>query len=323
MSSKSRWTIQWTLIGALAAFSIVGCDRAPAQDRAAAAGTVASQEAAAGDAKRDADLAAREQALAAKEADLARARQEAELARARQEAELARARQEAELARARHETELAKQEAALAREAAAAAAAKSAQAEKAPGTTVSTDPLPATVQSQPVAQPTPITVPAGTRLSVNLASDVTTKTAKVGDPVHARLASDVIVNGRTAVAAGTAVHGTVTQVVSGSHKIGGVPTLGLAFDSVDLGNGKSVPIAGQIVQQGKNETAKDTGKILGGAALGAIIGHQMGDKGKVIGGVLGGAAGAAAAEKTGGEVTLAAGSVLVFATEAPFEVNGG
>jgi len=308
MSSKRRWTIQWTLIGALAAFSIAGCDRAPTADQAAAAETVASQAAAAADAKRDAELAAREQALAAKEAELARARQ-----------------QEAELARARHEAELAKREAALARE---AAAAKSAQAEKSPGSTslalASTDPPQATAPSQPVARPTPITVPAGTRLSVSLASDVTTKTAQVGDPVHARLASDVIADGRTAVAAGTAVHGTVTQVVSGSHKIGGVPTLGMAFDSVELGNGKTVPITGRIVQQGKNETAKDTGKILGGAALGAILGKKIGDdKGKVIGGVLGGAAGAAAAQKTGGEVTLTAGSVLVFATEAPFEVSGG
>ena len=303
MSSKRRWTIRWPLIGALAAFSIAGCDRAPTEDRAAAAETVASQEAAAADAKREAELAAREQALAEKEAEIARARQ-----------------QEAELARARHEAQLAKREAALARK--AAAAARSAQAEEAPGPT-STDPLQATVQSQPVAQPKPITVPAGTQLSVSLASDVTTKTAKVGDAVHARLAADVIVDGRTAVAAGTAVHGTVTQVVSGSHKIGGVPTLGMAFDSVELGNGKTVPITGRIVQQGKNETAKDTGKILGGAALGAIIGHKLNDdKGKVIGGVLGGAAGAAAAQKTGGEVTLTAGSVLVFATEAPFVVDG-
>jgi hypothetical protein len=295
------------LIGALAAFTIAGCNSAPTEDRAAAAETVASQEAEVADAKREAVLVAREQALAEKEAELARSRQ-----------------QEAELAFARREAELAKREAALAREAAAAAAAaRSAQTQEAPGP-ASTEPIQTTVQSQPVAQPKPITVPAGTRLSVSLASDVTTKTAKVGDAVHAKLAADVIVDGRTAVAAGTAVHGTVTQVVSGSQKIGGVPTLGLAFDGIDLGNGKMVPISGQIVQQGKSETAKDTGKILGGAALGAIIGKQVGDdKGKVIGGVLGGAAGAAAAHKTGGEVTLTAGSVLVFATEAPFEVSGG
>jgi multidrug efflux pump subunit AcrA (membrane-fusion protein) len=309
------------LVVALAALGTTGCGKEPAEDREAAVATAPRQESAAADANREAELAAREQALAAKEADLARAQQE-------KEAELARAREKAELARARQEAELAKREAALAREAAAAAAAKSAAAEESPDSAsvalASTERLQAAAQSEPVAQPTPITVPAGTRLSVSLAADLSTKTAKVGDAVHARLSSDVIVGGRTAVASGTAVHGTVVQVVSGSHKIGGVPTLGLAFDSIDLGNGKTVSITGHLVQQGESDTAKDTGKILGGAALGAIIGHQMDDgKGKVIGGVLGGAAGAAAAHKTGGEVTMSAGSVLVFATEAPFEVSGG
>ena len=178
----------------------------------------------------------------------------------------------------------------------------------------------------PAAVAAPITVPPGTQLSVSLASDISTKTAKVGDPVNARVASDLIVDGRTAGAAGRVVHGTVTQVVSGSHKIGGVPIPGLTFNSVELANGKTVPITGHVVQQGKSETAKDTGKILGGAALGAIIGHQIdddGDKGTIVGGVLGGAAGAAAAHKTGGEVTLTAGSVLAFATETPFQVSGG
>ena len=222
MSSKSRWTVRWTLSAALAAFSSFGLGAAPAESQAARAETAGGQ-------------------------------------------------------------------------AAAAVAA-------------------------------PITVPPGTQFSVSLASDISTKTAEVGDPVNARVASDLIVDGRTAVAAGSVVHGTVTQVVSGSHKIGGVPILGLTFNSVELANGKTVPITGHVVQQGKSETAKDTGKILGGAALGAIIGHQIdddGDKGTIVGGVLGGAAGAAAAHKTGGEVTLTAGSVLAFATETPFQVSGG
>jgi hypothetical protein len=261
----------------LATYGLIGCGNSAKADQAVhAAATTASQEIDSA-AKREAELAAREQALAEKEAELARAQQEAELARAQKESELA------------------QREAALA----------------------STEP-------QRVAKALPITVPAGTQLSVSLTSDITTKTAHVGDPVNARLASDLVVNQRTALAAGAPVHGTVTQVVSGSAKIGGVPTLALAFDRLDLGNGKTVSITGRIVQQGKSETATDTAKIVGGAAAGAIIGHQIGDddKGKVIGGVLGGAAGAVAAHKTGGEVTLPAGSVLVFATEAAFEVGG-
>jgi hypothetical protein len=54
-----------------------------------------------------------------------------------------------------------------------------------------------------------------------------------------------------------------------------------------------------------------------------VIGHQIDDdKGKVIGGILGGAAGAVAAQKTGGEVELPAGTVLTFALDKPSEVSG-
>ena len=221
MSSKSRWTVRWTLSAALAAFSSFGLGAAPAESQAARAETAGGQ-------------------------------------------------------------------------AAAAVAA-------------------------------PITVPAGTRLSVSLASDVSTKTAKIGDPVHARLASDVIVDGRTAVAAGTAVHGTVTQVVSGSHKIGGVPTLGLAFDSVDVGNGKTVPIAGQSCSRARTRPPRTPGRSSAAPRWepSSVTRWTTRRQGQGHRRLLGGAAGAAAAHKTGGEVTLTAGSVLVFATAAPFEVSGG
>ena len=165
-------------------------------------------------------------------------------------------------------------------------------------------------------------MPAGTQFAVGLSSDVSTKTAKVGDPVDARLSSDLVVDGRTALAAGSPVRGTVTEVVSGSNKIGGVPKLALKFDRLELENGQTVAINGLVVQQGKSETGKDTAKIVGGAAAGAVIGHQVGDndKGTVIGGLLGGAAGALAAKKTGGEVNVPAGTVVTFTTDAPFQV---
>jgi hypothetical protein len=191
-------------------------------------------------------------------------------------------------------------------------------------TLATTNPLKVTSQPQTSPKRMPLTVPAGTLFSVNLSSDLSTKTAKVGDPVDARLAQDLVVNGRTALAAGSPVRGTVTEVVSGSHKIGGVPTLTMTFNRLELENGQAVPINGRVVQQGKSDTGKDTAKIVGGAAAGAIIGHQIGkdDKGTVLGGLLGGAAGAVAAQKTGGEVNVAAGTTVTFSTDAPFEVGG-
>jgi len=172
-----------------------------------------------------------------------------------------------------------------------------------------------------VATP-PIVVPAGTALAIELKANVNTKTARAGDPVEARLARDVAVDGRVAVTAGALVTGAVTEVVSGSSRIGGVPTLGITFDSLVAANGATVPIVARFVQQGTSETGRDAAKILGGAAVGAVIGHQIDkeDRGTVIGGIVGGAAGAAAAKRTGGEVKLGAGTVVSVTTESSFSI---
>jgi hypothetical protein len=170
---------------------------------------------------------------------------------------------------------------------------------------------------------TPIVVPAGTQLTVALSQDLSTKTAKPGDSVEARLVSDLMIDGRRALPAGSRVSGTVTDVISGSKTIGGTPTLGLRFDSLVLENGQKIAINGELVQKAKSDTAGDTAKILGGAAAGAILGHQVkeGAGGKIVGGLLGGAIGAVVAKNTGGEVELPANSTLTIALSAPIEVK--
>jgi hypothetical protein len=152
---------------------------------------------------------------------------------------------------------------------------------------------------------------------------VSTKTAQVGNRVQGRLASDVVVGGRRAAAAGSPVQGTVTQVVSGSRKVGGTPTLGITFDSLTVSGSAPIAINAQLVQQAASDTGKDTAKIVGTAAAGAIIGHQVNHKnGSVVGGILGGAAGTAVAANTGGEVSLPAGTVVSVALGSSFQVAG-
>jgi hypothetical protein len=233
------------------------------------------------------------------------------------------ARREADLALKEREQELARREAELAARTKAAAA-------PAPVKRSSTSPKPATVaarQAPPAAAVAPaparpIVVPAGTQISIGLSSAVSTKTATIGDSVDARLASDLVIDGRRAILAGAPVRGRVTDVVSGSKRIGGTPTLAMNFDGIELEDGTTVPIRGQLLQQAKSDTGRDTAKIVGGTAAGAIIGHQIDDdKGKVIGGILGGAAGAIAARKTGGEIDVPAGTVMAFVLDAPFEVR--
>lgn len=226
------------------------------------------------------------------------------------------------------EAELAQREADLAAREAdlAAAAVKPEQAKPAPRPVVAAKP-PATskpVVSTPApAAPRVMIVPSGTQLAMSLTTPLTSKTAKVGDVVRARVTQDVLVDNRVAIATGTTVAGQVTDVVSGSDKIGGVPTLGLRFERLEMAGGVDVPIDGVISQKGKSDTGRDTAKIVGGAAAGAILGHQVkgGDKGKVLGGLLGGAIGAVAAQKTGTEVTLTEGTELSIALAAPVEIT--
>lgn len=292
-----------SLLSCAVALALAGCG---SKDSSQA---VAEQAAAA----KAAELEAREQQLAQREAEL---KQQEE---ARQ-AEAAAAEAEAEAAK----VAAANAKDAAAREAAAkeAAAKKAAQARHAsaasprPATSVSSS-APSTVAPQ-----APLEIPAGTQLLVALDSDLSTKTAKVGDAFAARLVSDLTSNGRRVASAGSRVTGTITGVVSGSGAIGAVPMIGLRFDQLDLADGRSVPIRGEIQQTGESEKGRDAAKIIGGAAAGAVIGHQIkdGNKGKVIGGILGGAAGAIVARNTGTEVQLPAGSQLTIALSEGFVV---
>ena len=263
-----------------------------AAEPAAAEATDATDPAATDD--EAAALAAREDELAAQEAELALRQKELELAQ--------------------REAELAKREAA----ARTATAPKTAATPKPAATAPAAAAAPA-----PAAPPPPVTVPAGTQVSVKLNSGYSTKTTAVGETVNAELASDLVVDGRVVARAGAPISGAVAEVTSGSKKIGAVPALKIDFTQLVAADGKTLPVAIRINQKGQSEKGRDTAKIAGGAAAGAIIGHQIDDdKGKVIGGVLGGAAGAIAAQKTGTEVELAAGTVLPANVRTAFIYTG-
>ena len=225
------------------------------------------------------------------------------------------ARKEAELALREREQDLAQREAALAK-------ATTSSKPKAAAGTASTKTAAAAPKPAP-SGPRKYTVAAGTSISVQLPATITTKNAKVGDRVAANLSNDLVVDGKVIAKAGALLQGSITEVVSGSNKIGGTPSLTLAFDNLVLADGSDTRVSGQVSQvAAKSDTGRDTAKIAGGAAVGAIIGHQVSsDKGKIIGGLLGAAAGAAAAKNTGTEVELPAGTVLGFTLNSPVTVE--
>lgn len=288
MSSLARSPAPF-LLAALAAFLLAACGKAPETEPATA--LPESTEAPVGEAAPEDELARKAGELDRREAELALKEREAELAQ-----------REAELA---------------------------AQSKPAPAPAAPRRSTPAAPAAAPAATPAPaaptgpvhVTVPAGTSMSVQLTSAVTTKTARVGDRVSATLVEDLVVGGRTVARAGALVQGGVTEVVSGSDKVGGVPTLAIAFDSLVAANGADARISGRISELGKSDTARDAAKIAGGALAGAILGNQVGDKGKIIGGILGAAAGTAIAKRTGTEVELPAGTTIGIVLEAPVEVT--
>lgn len=298
-------SLRMLLLAALTV-AMTGCgqSKAPAPESPApVAAATPPDDAAAQAAAAQAAAEAKAAELAAKESELA----ERETALKQKELEAELAKRDAETAAA--VAAAAKKDAAAQQAAKKASAAKPATASAAAATPQAAPPAP------------PILVPAGTQLAVEVVTPLSTKTNKVGDRVDARLASDLMVGGRRAAKAGASVHGTVTQVISGSNKIGGTPTLGVTFDSL-VANGTSVSINAPFTKTAKSETGKDTAKIIGGAAAGAIIGHQVSSKnGAVVGGLLGGGAGTAVAHETGGEAKLAAGKVITVATQSSFEAR--
>jgi hypothetical protein len=222
-----------------------------------AADAAAAEQAAAEQAA--ADLAAREQELKAKEVEL-------------------------EL----REREIAAQQAAAAKPAAK------------PATTTKSATTPKPAAAAPAAAappPPPVTVAAGTQVSVKLNEAYSTKTAALGAAVNAELASDLVVDGRRVAKAGAPISGTITEVTSGSKKIGAVPALKIDFTQLVVADGSRMPVAIRINQKGESEKGRDTAKVAGGTAAGAVIGHQVDSgKGAVIGGVIGGVAGAIGAQ---------------------------
>lgn len=223
------------------------------------------------------------------------------------------ARKEAELALKEREQDLARREAELASKSAAPARPR---------------PAATTAATAPVAKPAPsgprqYTVPSGTSLSIQLPATITTKNAKIGDRIAGNLSSDLVVDGKVIAKAGALLQGSITEVVSGSNKIGGTPTLGLNFDNLTLADGSDTRVSATIREvSAKSDTARDTAKIAGGAVIGAVIGNQTSsNSGKVVGALIGAAAGTAAAKKTGTEVELPAGTVLGVTLTAPVTVT--
>jgi hypothetical protein len=166
------------------------------------------------------------------------------------------------------------------------------------------------------------TVPKGTVISVVTDQAVSSKTAKVGQPVTGSVAKDVIVGGKVLIPKGSLAKLTVSMVQA-SGRLSTPAKLYLHLVSVTV-KGKAYTFA--TSSAGRSEKGKgkrDAGFIGGGAVGGAAIGALAGGgKGAAIGAAAGAGAGTAGAAATGKkDIEFPAETKLAFTTRTDVPIK--
>ncbi len=175
------------------------------------------------------------------------------------------------------------------------------------------------------------TVPAGTKVLLQLRSSVNTKSAKAGDGVYLASAFPVVVGNRVMIPAGVYVQGVVDRVERAGH-VKGRAQLDMHFTSIIFPNGTVVEVPGLVdsLPGAKKQQVKDDGE-------GTI--QQDGDKtrnmGKVAevsiptGGTVGSIAGLGSGHPLAGGIAgigaglAAAGLVSLFTRGADVNIEAG
>jgi len=160
-------------------------------------------------------------------------------------------------------------------------------------------PVTAPPPTEPLPPPEPqfeeLVIAADSVLGLKLDSTVNSETARIEDLVEAHVTRDVHVGSRIAVAAGTRVLGSVSEVEAGG-KMRNKARLAVRFHTLVLEDGTRAQIQTDVIfregdSPGQAAASKMGAAAAGGAILGAILG---GGKGAAIGGSIGAAGGAAA-----------------------------
>lgn len=176
-------------------------------------------------------------------------------------------------------------------------------------------------QQQPPPQPQPVVIRAGTVLSATIDQTVSSKTSNTGDHFEASLAEPLTIDGQEVLPTGTKLTGVVTDSKSAG-RFKGNARLGLALDSITVGD-ETYQLQTSIVGQSSKGRGKRTGVGAGGgAAFGAIVGAIAGGgKGAAIGALAGGGAGSAGAVFTGKrDIRIPAETRLDFKLTQPLTV---
>jgi len=167
-----------------------------------------------------------------------------------------------------------------------------------------------------------ITIPAGTILRLRPGRSFGSDISRIEQPVTARLATAVLVNGHTALPAGSTAYGVITEARRAG-KVKGRARVGVRFTQIAPHNGQRYSMHTRswvaVAPATKKKDAMTIGiPAAGGAAIGAIVG---GKKGAAIGAAAGGGGGTAVVLTTRGkEVRVGRGATLAVRLSEPLTV---
>jgi hypothetical protein len=170
--------------------------------------------------------------------------------------------------------------------------------------------------------PKEVTLPAGTVITVRLASTLGSKTSNTGDHFNATIATPVKSGDKVALPKGTEVLGKVAEAVP-QGRFKGAAVLRLVLETVTLDK-DSYDVQTSSVSRSLKGKGKRTATLIGGGAGGgALIGGLAGGgKGALIGAALGAGAGTAGSAYTGEkEIVLPAESALSFTLTEPVTIK--
>lgn len=128
-----------------------------------------------------------------------------------------------------------------------------------------------------------VTIPAGTRVALELLQHVNSNRQPAGSKVYARVVGDVVVDGILAIPAGTVVTGRISDA-SGPKYLGHGGWIGVEVTSVSAPDGSQIPVRGYMEREGRDRTAAAVASTEEWGPLGLLTrgGHAFIEKGEVF-----------------------------------------
>ena len=169
----------------------------------------------------------------------------------------------------------------------------------------------------------PLTVPAGTLLTVRISQPLSSDHNQAGDGFMAVLQQPLVVDGLVVARRGQTVLGTVTEAEKAG-RAKGVSHLGIEIGQLTLVDGQQVPVKTNLLdRRGNTSVGRDAVGIGATAGVGAAVGAGVaGGLGAGVGAAAGGVLGVAGVLLTRGQPTIIyPETLLTFRVAAPVMIN--